>query len=101
MRFVLGFVIGALMIGSALAQERQFAVTLSESQWNTVGKLLSKTKELSWEETNPIMQGIMGQIGQVLQQDAQARQGPAAEIDRLKAEIERLKKPEPPEPEKP
>lgn len=100
MRLAFGFVIASLlMIGSAAAQERQFSVTLTEAQWNMIGKLLSEKNDLAWKDTNPIIQAITGQIGQVLQQDAQARQGAAAEIDRLKAEIERLKKP--PEPENP
>lgn len=56
----------------ARAQERTFTVTLPETQWNTVGKIMSKALA-PWEDTNPIMQQITSQIGQGLQQDAQAR----------------------------
>lgn len=91
MRFVLGLMIGTLMIGAAAAQERQFTVTLPESQWNMLAKIVAKSKDWTWEEANPVIQGIMGQIGQGLQQDLQARQKALAEIDQLKAEIERLK----------
>lgn len=75
----------------ARAQERQFQVTLSEAQWNTVGKIVSKTTGWSWEETSPIMQSILAQISAGLQQDAQARQRTASEVEQLKAEVERLK----------
>lgn len=117
MRFVLGLAVSVLTVGQACAQagDRQFSVTLTETQWNTVGDIVSDSKE-SWRKTNPIMQAIGAQIGQGLQLDAQARQRgieaeaqakkATAEADQLKAEIERLKgelaKLTPaPEPEKP
>lgn len=109
MRVVIGFIFSIMLVGQAIAQsaERSFTVTLTESQWNAIGKIVSKAKDVTWEDTNPIMQAILAQIGQGLQQDAQARQRAAAENEQLKSEIERLKgelqksAPAPQEPEKP
>lgn len=86
---------------AAQAQERQFSVTLPESQWNTLARIISgANKPTHWtlEETMPIFQAIGGQMRGALEQDAANRQQAldaqkkaAAEIADLKAEVERLK----------
>lgn len=93
MRLVLALVVWCAAAGQSLAQsaERSFSITLPESQWNTIGKIVSKAKEWPWEDTNPIMQSILAQIGAGLQQDAQARQKAASEAEQLRAEVDRLK----------
>lgn len=84
------------MPAAAFAQERTFTVTLPESQWNTLAKIVSKSKMFTWEETNPIITGIGAQIQQQLQADATSRNSSAAEIARLQSELDAIKKP--PEP---
>lgn len=77
----------------AVAQERTFTVTLPEAQWNAVAKIVSKAKEYPWEETNPILSAIGGQISQQLQQQAQAARESAnlqAEVKRLQDELKRV-----------
>lgn len=90
----------------ASAQERQFAVTLGESQWNTMAKVLAKSRDWSFEESSPIMTAIGTQIGQALAGDAQQKASDASElkslrdqVTALKAEIEKLKNPPPEAPQ--
>lgn len=96
-------IIGALAlsgaVGRASAQERSFTVTMPESRWNTIARIVSKAKgQWTWEDTNPILTDIGAQIRQQITQEDQARknseagtQALRAEIDRLQSELKKLK----------
>lgn len=109
-RFLFAAALAAVLPSAAIAQERQFAVTLPESQWNELAKILAEVPQ-PWSKMNPLISGIGNQIGQSLQREGQQRQqdGEAlkkasAEVDRLTAEVarlaEELKKYQPEEPPK-
>lgn len=88
------FVVTLLVVAPAIAQERQFSVTMPESLWNNLGKMLGK---LPWEDTNPIIQAIGRDVGLSMQreqaqrlQDADTLKKAQAEVERLAAEVSRL-----------
>lgn len=87
-RLCLAFLLLAATL-PASAQERQFSVTMPESQWNSLAKILGK---VPWpaEETTPLLAAISQQIGGALGQESAARASAAKELADLKAEVARL-----------
>ena len=85
---IVGWMLVALSVSVDLGwtQERSFTVTLSESNWNNVARIVSKSKDLPWEDTNPILSSIAAQIRQQLERAEQER----TENGKLRFEVQRL-----------
>lgn len=83
----------AVTVDQCSAQERTFTVTLGEKNWNAIAKIVSKAKDVSWEETNPILSEIGAQIRRQLDQaNNQAKENAhlRAEVQRLQGELKKI-----------